>query len=148
MKKWSNRKIIVKKVKNYFIKTLISSPTKRLHNGCCVQCIGRLVASPGRLQSVELMCDSIELIGECDPEVYPFAQRTSSYKMPYFREYLHLRIRNQLFGSIARIRSEAMNSIHIFMKQNDFINVTTPLITSNDCEGGGHVFKIQVSIKE
>lgn len=28
------------------------------------------------------------------------------------------------------------------MKEHDYTNITTPLITGNDCEGAGHVFSL------
>ncbi len=118
--------------------------SRDLYYGCSVHCRGKLVSSPGRQQSIELLCDSIDVIGKCDPSVYPFAQR-NTYDMPYIRQYLHLRVRLKLFSSLLRIRSEMINAIHIFMKQNDFININTPIITSNDCEGGGQVFTVKVN---
>ena len=36
--------------------------------------------------------------------------------------------------------------IHDFFNENDFIHVDTPIITSNDCEGGGDIFHIKVII--
>lgn len=34
-----------------------------------------------------------------------------------------------------------------FMKEG-FINIDTPTLTTNDCEGGGEVFTVQVSLSE
>ncbi|CAG2165629.1 unnamed protein product [Oppiella nova] len=122
---------------------VVHTLAKELHNGCCVRCVGRLVKSPGPKQPVELLCQSIDIMGSCDPNAYPFVDKSLDYKTQYFRQFPHLRQRQPLFQSLARLRSEAMNAIHMYGRQHDFTNVTTPLLTSNDCEGGGHVFTVK-----
>lgn len=106
--------------------------------------------SPGAGQVVEFLCDDIKILGSFDSAKYPFKKRYDIQKGEgsRYREFLHLRMRIKLFAAILRVRSEMMNAIHIFMKQQDFINVTTPLITSNDCEGGGEVFKLTVILRD
>ncbi|CAG2100088.1 unnamed protein product [Medioppia subpectinata] len=125
---------------------VVQTSVKELYNGCCVRCVGRLVSSPGPKQPVELLCESIDIMGSCDPNTYPIVDKSKDYKLSYFRPYLHLRQRQPMFQSLARIKSETMNAIHMYGKHNDFTNVTTPLLTSNDCEGGGHVFNVRVMI--
>ena len=38
------------------------------------------------------------------------------------------------------MRNAITQSIHAAFQQEDFINVMTPIITSNDCEGAGEMF--------
>ncbi|XP_054163238.1 probable asparagine--tRNA ligase, mitochondrial [Oppia nitens] len=118
---------------------------KDLHHGCCVRCVGHLMPSPGPKQPTELLCQSLEIVGACDPLEYPFVDKglTHDTTAAYCRQYPHLRQRLSIYQSLARIRSEAQNAVHMYCKQNDFIQTTAPLITSNDCEGGGHVFSIK-----
>ena len=85
------------------------------------------------------------MIGNCDNEEIGVSFK-GKQEPEQLRKYLHLRARLKFFSSILRLRSELINATHIFMKQNDFINITTPIITSNDCEGAGHVFTLRVII--
>lgn len=121
----------------------------QLKSGCCVQCTGLLQPSPGPKQPIELQCGTIEIFGLCDNAKFPFPhdkkERYSEYRMEYMRKYLHFRPRLRLFSALFRLRSELLNAIHIFMKQHEFVNVTCPVITGNDCEGGGKVFTVAVS---
>jgi len=38
------------------------------------------------------------------------------------------------------LRSATATAIHDFFNQNDFIQIHTPILTANDCEGAGEVF--------
>ena len=53
-----------------------------------------------------------------------------------------MRVRKQLFSTIARIRDTASFSTHQFFRNNHFKNINTPLITAGDCEGSGEQFTI------
>ncbi len=105
--------------------------------------IGHIISSPGQGQATELICNKIDMIGKCLD--FPFSLRGKSHESEELRKWPHLRMRMKIFPAIVRLRSELMNAIHIYMKQNDFVHVTTPLITSNDCEGGGEVFTVKVN---
>ena len=45
--------------------------------------------------------------------------------------------------SILRIRSSIISYIYHYMQENDYTNVSTPIITSSDCEGAGDIFTIK-----
>ena len=48
------------------------SDVLRITTGCAVRCIGELVASQGKGQSVELRADTVEVVGWVDdPDTYP-----------------------------------------------------------------------------
>lgn len=40
------------------------------------------------------------------------------------------------------VRNNIIFSLHRFLQQNDFVNVSTPLLTSNDCEEAGEAFTV------
>ena len=118
----------------------------QLNYGSCVCCTGRLVSSIGPKQPIELVCDSVDVIGDCGVG-FPFSppvKGVKAYDRSYLLSNLHFRARLPLYAALIRIRSEMVNAIHIYMKQNDFVNVSTPIITGNDCEGGGQVFNVKV----
>lgn len=116
--------------------------------GSALACTGRLVASIGRQQTVELACDRLEVIGANDQhygtgsasEARQHFHDDRRVDVDHLRELVHLRPRNRYFQAILRLRSELQNAIAIYMKQEEFTHCTTPLVTTNDCEGGGQTF--------
>ena len=42
-----------------------------------------------------------------------------------------------------RLRSSLSGAIHDFFRQEGFIQIHTPILTTNDCEGAGETFQIQ-----
>lgn len=60
----------------------------------------------------------------------------------FLRSIPHLRPRTQLFGAHARVRSAALHATHNFFADLGFLNVNTPLLTGNDCEGAGEAFRV------
>lgn len=46
-------------------------------------------------------------------------------------------------ASVFRVRHHATASFHKYLADRKFWHVHTPLITGNDCEGGGEVFAIK-----
>jgi asparaginyl-tRNA synthetase len=112
----------------------------RLYAGTSVSVRGRLVASQGGKQAVELQVDSLEILGESDPAHYPIGKQKMSYE--YLRDYTHLRPRTNTFGALARVRDVLAQAVHEFFHQRQFIWVHTPLITANDAEGAGKAFQV------
>ncbi|EPQ52046.1 asparaginyl-tRNA synthetase [Gloeophyllum trabeum ATCC 11539] len=113
---------------------------KRLTNGACVSLTGQLCDSPGKGQSKELQVDEGEVIGECDPEIYPIQKQALSVE--YLRDNCHLRARTDSIAAMLRLRDTSKTAIHDFFKREGFHSVHTPILTSNDCEGAGEAFRI------
>ena len=57
------------------------------------------------------------------------------------REIPHLRPRANTFYAIFRLRSVLSMAIHEFFQSQGFVYVHTPIITSNDGEGAGEMFR-------
>ena len=57
------------------------------------------------------------------------------------REIPHLRPRANTFYAIFRLRSVLSMAIHEFFQNQGFVYVHTPIITSNDGEGAGEMFR-------
>ena len=51
---------------------------KRLNTGTAVKATGNLVSSPGKGQSVELVAERIEILGDSDAEKYPLQPKKHS----------------------------------------------------------------------
>ncbi|MEG1778910.1 MAG: asparagine--tRNA ligase, partial [Oscillospiraceae bacterium] len=54
----------------------------------------------------------------------------------------HLRPRTNTFNAVFRVRSVAAYAIHKFFNDRGFVYVHTPIITGNDCEGAGEMFRV------
>ncbi|CAG9762401.1 unnamed protein product [Ceutorhynchus assimilis] len=90
----------------------------------------------------EVSAENMVLIGECDlAKGYPFAPR-KQYEPEYIREHLHFRPRTRKFASLLRLRHAANISIHNYLDEKGYFNIHTPIMTSNDCEGAGEIFKV------
>uniref|UniRef100_A0A8C5Z0F4 asparagine--tRNA ligase n=1 Tax=Marmota marmota marmota TaxID=9994 RepID=A0A8C5Z0F4_MARMA len=119
---------------------------RELTFGSSVEVLGQLVQSPSKRQNVELKAEKIEVIGNCDAKAFPIKYK-EKHPLEYMRQYPHLRCRTNALGSILRVRSEATAAIHSFFKNSGFVHIHTPIITSNDCEGAGELFRVEPSSK-
>jgi asparaginyl-tRNA synthetase len=121
--------------------TNYESEVKRLTTGCALTARGTLVASQGKGQTVELVPREITVVGWVDdPETYPM--QAKQHSMEYLREVGHLRPRTHLTGAITRVRNTLAYAVHRFFQQEGFYWVHTPIITANDCEGAGEMFRV------
>ena len=117
------------------------SEIEKITTGVSITVSGMLVESMGKGQDVEIRAKEIEILGAIEePENYPIAKKRHTFE--YLRGLPHLRIRTNTFGAIARIRSSVANRVHNFFFENGFHWVSTPIITSSDCEGAGELFKV------
>ena len=112
----------------------------KLHTGCSLKVTGELHKSPAKGQKIELHADKIDVYGWADPEFYPLQKKRHSYE--FLRSIAHLRPRTNSLGAIARIRSSLSYAVHQFFRDNGFVLVHTPIITTIDCEGAGEMFKV------
>jgi asparaginyl-tRNA synthetase len=46
------------------------------------------------------------------------------------------------FSSMLRLRSAMTKAVHDYFHEQDFVQVHTPVFTSNDCEGAGETFTV------
>ena len=113
---------------------------KKISIGCSIKVKGNLVKSIGKGQNFEIQISSIEILGESDPDKYPIQPKKHSFE--FLREQAHLRIRTSTFSSVMRIRSKLAFGIHEFFNKKNFNYINTPIITSNDAEGAGEMFKV------
>lgn len=117
----------------------------KITNGTSVECIGSLENSLGKQQSKDFKCKSLKIIGECNASQYQIGHLATGTEFDYLREKIHLRPRVKYFQSILRIRNELTKAIRRYMEKNYFIEVHVPMITTNDCEGGGQCFTLKVN---
>jgi asparaginyl-tRNA synthetase len=111
----------------------------RLGTGSSVMVAGRLVESPASGQKYELHAAHVTIAGQSD-ESYPLQKKRHSFE--YLRTIAHLRPRTNTFGAVFRLRSSIAQAIHRFFAERGFLYVHTPIITANDCEGAGEMFRV------
>jgi len=119
---------------------LDESKLSKINTGACLEVEGEIVKSQGRGQSVELIANNINILGESDPEKFPIQPKKHSFE--FLRENAHLRVRTKTLSSVFRIRSEVSFAIHDFFNKNNFYYIHTPIITGSDAEGAGEMFKV------
>ena len=81
----------------------------------------------------------LPLAGECDAAKNPIQPKRTSPE--FLRSVPHLRMRTQLYAAHARVRSAAVFATHRFFEGLGFLNINTPILTGNDCEGAGEAFR-------
>ncbi len=112
---------------------------QKLHVGCAIKAKGLLIVSVGNAQEFELKISSLELCGDC-PEDYPIQPKRHSNE--FLRENANFRPRVNLFQAVFRVRSAAAYAIHSYFQSKGYVYTNTPLITGNDGEGAGEMFKV------
>ncbi len=112
----------------------------KITTGASLCAAGKLVASQGSGQAVELLCEKITVQGLADPDEYPLQPKKHS--LEFLREIGHLRFRTNVFGAILRVRHAMTFAIHNFFNERGFFNVHSPIITGSDCEGAGEMFRV------
>ena len=109
--------------------------------GCAVRVTGTVAESQGRGQDREIQATDVTVTGwVTDPESYPIAKKRHTFE--YLRTVAHLRPRTNTFGAIARVRNTLTQAIHRYFDERGFLWVNTPIITANDCEGAGELFRV------
>lgn len=113
---------------------------KRITTGAAVAVSGPLVESLGKGQRVEIKVESLEILGDSDPEKFPLQPKKHS--LEFLREIAHLRFRTNTFNAIFKVRNALSFAIHQFFFDRGFVYMHTPIITGSDAEGAGEMFKV------
>lgn len=122
------------------IATFDETLLKQITTGSCVAVTGKLVASGGQGQSVEIQAANILLYGTADAESYPLQKK--GHTLEFLREIAHLRPRTNTFGAVFRMRHAMAFAIHNYFNDNGFYYLHTPIITASDAEGAGAMFHV------
>lgn len=107
--------------------------------GSAVKIKGVLVETPQAKQSFEITAGEVILEGD-SPEDYPIQPKRHTRE--FLREVAHLRPRTNLFAAVFRVRSQVAYAVHKFFQDKGFVYVHSPIITANDAEGAGEMFRL------
>ncbi|MDR0402184.1 MAG: asparagine--tRNA ligase [Treponema sp.] len=129
-----------------------------LSTGASVEITGRLVASPAQGQTVELAASALRVVGGAPAEDVPadgaagnggtgnavraYPLQKKRHSLEFLREMPHLRGRTNTIGAVMRVRSALAFAVHSFFRERGFLYLHTPIITGNDAEGAGAMFRV------
>jgi asparaginyl-tRNA synthetase len=113
---------------------------KRLYTGTSVSVIGVVQESLGKGQNVEVIGQSLTILGDCDPNEFPIQMKKHS--LEFLREKAHLRFRTSTFSAVFRVRHHLAFAVNKFFNDRGFYYLHTPIITGSDAEGAGEMFKV------
>jgi asparaginyl-tRNA synthetase len=113
---------------------------KRITTSAAIKVIGKVVPSLGKGQLMEVIAESIEILGDADAEKYPLQPKKHS--LEFLREKAHLRFRTNTFSSVFRLRHSLAFAVHQFFNEKGFLYFHTPIITASDAEGAGEMFRV------
>lgn len=107
--------------------------------GAALKIEGVVVLTPDAKQPFEINANKVTLEGASTPD-YPLQKKRHS--LEFLRSISYLRPRTNTFQAVFRVRSVAAYAVHSFFQENGFVYVNTPLITANDGEGAGEMFRV------
>lgn len=120
--------------------TMDEAVLKRITTGAAIAVTGSLVESMGKGQRVEIKVETLEILGDSDPEKYPLQPKKHS--LEFLREIAHLRFRTNTFNAVFKVRNALSFAIHQFFFDRGFVYMHTPIITASDAEGAGEMFRV------
>ncbi|EIM73730.1 asparaginyl-tRNA ligase [Nitritalea halalkaliphila LW7] len=131
-------------IQNYQIvadpQTISEELLKQVSTGACILVTGSVVESQGSGQATELHAESLQVLGQADPEKFPLQPKKHS--LEFLREIAHLRMRTNTFGAVFRVRHALAYAVHKYFNDKGFFYIHTPIITASDAEGAGETFKV------
>ncbi len=113
---------------------------KKITTGAAIKAVGEVIASQGKGQAIEIKAKEVEVMGVCDPEVYPLQPKKHS--LEFLREIAHLRFRTNTFSAVFRVRHQLAMAIHQYFHNKGFVYMHSPIITGSDAEGAGEMFRV------
>lgn len=111
----------------------------RLGVGAAVTIKGAFILTPQAKQPFEIKAAEVILVGD-SPEDYPIQPKRHSRE--FLRDVAHLRPRTNLFSAVFRVRSLLAFAVHQFFHEKGFICLHSPIISANDAEGAGELFRV------
>ncbi|CCE66050.1 hypothetical protein TPHA_0O00810 [Tetrapisispora phaffii CBS 4417] len=103
-----------------------------------------LELTPHREQKYELKVNKpisdLSILGDVS-ENYALQKKYQS--LPYLRSNPILKHRTTYLGSLMKFRSQFDFALNKFFNLEDYTKIAAPVLTANDCEGAGELFKVE-----
>lgn len=106
----------------------------------CLAVTGQVVESQGSGQAIEILAETIQVLGATNLDEYPLQAKAQS--MEFLREKAHLRMRTNTFSAVFRIRHAVAYAIHKYFNDKGYYYIHTPIVTGSDAEGAGEMFRV------
>jgi len=113
---------------------------KQISFHACIAVTGKLVESQGAGQDIEILAETIEILGGSNPEEYPLQPKAQT--MEYLRGKAHFRMRTNTLSAVFRIRHALAFAVHKYYNDRGYYYLHTPIITGSDAEGAGEMFQV------
>lgn len=110
-----------------------------LLTGACVKVTGEIVESGGAGQNIEVLADTVEVIGPSD-DTYPLQKKR--HTLEFLRTMPHLRSRTNTLLAGFTMRNKLSYAIHKYFQDKGFLYIHSPLLTKSDAEGAGESFQV------
>ena len=88
----------------------------------------------------DVQASAVTVHGQADVDTYPLQKKRHGFE--FLRSIAHLRPRTNAFGAVFRVRSRIAHAVHTYYQERGFLYVHSPIITANDCEGAGEMFRV------
>ncbi len=83
----------------------------------------------------------VETLSQISPsEAYPLSKK--EHGIDFLLQHRHLWLRSKKTWAILKIRHEITRAIHAFFNQNNFLQVSAPILTPNACEESSTLFSV------
>ncbi|WP_027334410.1 asparagine--tRNA ligase [Mycoplasma elephantis] len=128
-----NLQLVIKNTNKYF------SLVEKIVIGTSIKVKGKLKCTPGAAQEIELEIEELNILSLTNNE-YPIQKQFMNLET--LREIPHVRHRTKYLRCVMLIRSKLAQNIHEYFSKNNFLNMHSPIITSNDGEGAGEAFNV------
>jgi asparaginyl-tRNA synthetase len=107
--------------------------------GAALTVKGLVVLTPRARQPFEIKAREVILEGG-SPADYPIQPKRHTRE--FLRDIAHLRPRTNLYSAIFRVRSLLAFAVHNYFQEKGFVYLHAPIITANDAEGAGEMFRV------
>ncbi|WOX79212.1 asparagine--tRNA ligase [Candidatus Shikimatogenerans bostrichidophilus] len=151
-----NKKIIIKGWVKYFrnnlfldindgstiknIQIVLKKKIKNINIGITLKVFGKLILFNNKIEIIPLY---IKKYGNIDKIFFNNSiLQNKFHNLHKLREQKYLRFRTKIFSTIMRIRHNLSIFTHNYFNNNNFYYIHTPIITYNDTEGVGNMFKV------
>jgi len=112
---------------------------QKLRVGTALEIIGKVELTEGRKQPFEVKATSVSWAHNADAD-YPV--QAKRHTREFLRTLPHLRSKTNLFYAVFKVRNAVSMAIHNYFQDQGFTYIHTPIITGNDAEGAGEMFKV------
>lgn len=125
------------------LQVVLKNPSEQINKlrlATPIEVQGTIVLTPNNdLQPFELQAKTVKILKKLEQD-FPIQKKETTLEK--LREMPQLRHHTKIFRAIMRIRSTLALEIHNYFNQKNFLYMNSPILTSNDGEGGGETFEV------